>query len=91
MFSFKNLYKISNRCFRNRNNIRLNPATKARFSHWKAPEMMIVHKNAKHHRECFKTWKELERNLSNKSRIIDAEFHVQIEKEKQKWREIREK
>ena len=48
---------------------------------------MIVHKNAKHHRECFKTWKELERNLRNKTGIIDAEFHVQIEK-KQKWRAI---
>ena len=49
---------------------------------------MIVHENAKHHRECFKTWKELERNLSNKTGSIDAEFHVEIEKEKQKWREI---
>ena len=25
----------------------------AGFSQWKAPERMIVHKNAKHHRECF--------------------------------------
>ena len=41
---------------------------------------MIVHKNAKHHRECFKAWKELERNLRNKTGIIDAEFYVQIEK-----------
>ena len=56
-------------------------------SQWKAPERMIVYENAKHHRECFTTWKELERNLSNKTGIIDAEFHVQIE-EKQKSREI---
>ena len=54
----------------------------AGFSQWKAPERMIVHKNAKHHRECFKTWKKLERNLDNKTGIIDAKFHVQIEKEK---------
>ena len=60
----------------------------AGFSQWKAPERMIVHKNAKHHSECLETWKELERNLSNKTGMIDAEFHVQIEKEKQKWREI---
>ena len=60
----------------------------AEFSQWKATETMIVHENAKHHRECFKTWKELERNLSNKTGIIDAELHVQIKKEKQKWREI---
>ena len=53
----------------------------AGFSQWKAPERMIVHKNAKHHRECFETWKKLERNLSNKTKIIDAEFHVQIENE----------
>ena len=39
----------------------------AGFSQWKAPKRMIVHKNAKHHRECFETWKELERNLSNKT------------------------
>ena len=63
----------------------------AGFSQWKAPAWMIVHKNAKHHRECFKTWKELERNLSNKTGIIDAKFHAQIEKKKQKWRKIREK
>ena len=48
---------------------------------------MIVHEKAKHHRERFTTWKELERNLSDKTGIIDAEFHVQIEK-KQKWSEI---
>ena len=60
----------------------------AGFSQWKAPERMIVHENAKHHRECSKTWKELERNLSNKTGIIGAEFQVQIEKEKQKWHEI---
>ena len=56
----------------------------AGFSQWKAPERMIVHENAKHHRECVKKWKELKRNLSNKTGIIDAKFHVQIEKEKQK-------
>ena len=60
----------------------------AGFSQRKAPERMIVHKNAKHHRKCFETWKELERNLTNKTGIIDAEFHVQIDKEKQKWCEI---
>ena len=52
----------------------------AGFSQWKARERTIVHENAKHHRECFKTWKELEKNLSNKTEIIDAEFHVEIEK-----------
>ena len=60
----------------------------AGFNQWKPIERIIVHENAKHHRECFKTWKELERNLSNKTGIIDAEFHVQIEKEKQKWHKI---
>ena len=60
----------------------------AGFSQWKAPERIIVYENAKHHRECFKTWKELERNLSNKIEIIDAEFYLRIETEKQKLREI---
>ena len=61
---------------------------KAGFSQWKAPERMIVHENAKHRRECSKTWKELERNLSNKTGIINTEFQVQIENEKQKWHQI---
>ena len=63
----------------------------AGFSQWKAPKKMIVHKMLNITRECFKTWKELKRNLSKKTGIIDAEFHVQIEKEKQKWREILKK
>ena len=46
----------------------------AEFSQWKAPERMIVHENPKHHRECSKTWKEQEENLSNKTGIIDAKF-----------------
>ena len=52
----------------------------AGFSQWKALERMIVHENAKHHRECFKTWKEPERNLSNKTEIIDAGFMYKLKK-----------
>ena len=51
---------------------------------WKALERICVHENAKNHRECFTQWKE---NLSENT-IIDEELQSQIEKEKQKWRDI---
>lgn len=58
------------------------------FNQWKAPERISVHENAKNHRECFTQWKEMERNLAGNRGVIDAVFQSQIEKEKQKWRDI---
>ncbi|XP_077263727.1 zinc finger MYM-type protein 1-like [Temnothorax americanus] len=58
------------------------------FKQWKAPERISMHKNAKNHRECFTQWKEMERNLVANSGVIDAELRLQIEREKQKWRDI---
>ncbi|XP_013786221.1 uncharacterized protein LOC106470228 [Limulus polyphemus] len=55
---------------------------------WKAHERISVHENAKSHRECFTQWKETERNLAQNRGVIDAELQSQIEKEKQKWRDI---
>ncbi|XP_053101872.1 uncharacterized protein LOC128323177 [Hemicordylus capensis] len=58
------------------------------FNHWKAPERICVHENAKNHRECFTQWKKMERNVAGNRGLIDAELRSQIEKEKQRWREI---
>lgn len=58
------------------------------FLQWKAPERISVHENAKNHRECFTQWKEMERNLAENRGVIDVELQSQIEKEKQKWRDI---
>ncbi|XP_053119697.1 52 kDa repressor of the inhibitor of the protein kinase-like [Hemicordylus capensis] len=58
------------------------------FNHWKAPERICVHENAKNHWECFTQWKEMERNIAGNRGLIDAELQSQIEKEKQRWREI---
>ena len=57
------------------------------FNQWKAPTKLSVHENAKNHRMCFTQWKEMERNLVA-NRVIDMELQSQIEKEKQKWRDI---
>lgn len=58
------------------------------FNQWKAPERISVYENAKNHRECFTQWKEMERNSATNSGVIDAKFWSQIEREKQKWRDI---
>ncbi|XP_072172633.1 zinc finger MYM-type protein 1-like [Diadema setosum] len=57
------------------------------FSNWKKPERISQHENSKKHRDCFTQWKEMERNLV-RNRGIDAGLQLQIEKEKQKWRDI---
>ncbi|XP_053156027.1 zinc finger MYM-type protein 5-like isoform X3 [Hemicordylus capensis] len=44
------------------------------FNHWKAPERICVHENAKNHRECFTQWKEMERNIAGNRGLIDAEL-----------------
>ncbi|XP_022247471.1 uncharacterized protein LOC106464101 [Limulus polyphemus] len=58
------------------------------FNQWKARERISVHENVKNHRECFIQWKEVEINLAENKGVIDAELQSQIEKEKQKWRDI---
>ncbi|XP_053101887.1 52 kDa repressor of the inhibitor of the protein kinase-like [Hemicordylus capensis] len=58
------------------------------FKNWKKPERISVHENAKNHLECFAQWIEMERNIAGNRGLIDAELRSQIEKEKQRWREI---
>ncbi|XP_053146859.1 uncharacterized protein LOC128342856 isoform X2 [Hemicordylus capensis] len=58
------------------------------FNHWKAPERIPVHENAKNHREHFAQWKEMERNIAGNRGLIDAELRSQIKKEKQRWCKI---
>ncbi|XP_053147367.1 uncharacterized protein LOC128343036 [Hemicordylus capensis] len=58
------------------------------FNHWEAPERISVHENAKNHRECFLQWKEMERNVAGNRGLIEVELRSQIEKEKQRWRDI---
>ena len=58
------------------------------LTHWKAPERLTVHENAKNHRECFTQWKEMERHFAANKGIVDAELQTQIETEKQKWRNV---
>ncbi|XP_053158016.1 uncharacterized protein LOC128347425 isoform X2 [Hemicordylus capensis] len=58
------------------------------FNHWKAPERLNSHENARNHRECFTKWKEMERNLVGNGGVIDTVHESQIVKEKQKWRDI---
>ncbi|XP_071528856.1 uncharacterized protein [Panulirus ornatus] len=49
-------------------------------------ERFSVHENAKNHQKCFTQWK-MERNLAE-NRVMDTKLESQVEKQKQKWRDI---
>ncbi|XP_013776349.1 uncharacterized protein LOC106461103 [Limulus polyphemus] len=61
---------------------------KSGFNQWKTHERISVHENAKNHQEYFTQWNEMERNVAENRGVIDAELQSQIEKKKQKWRDI---
>ncbi|XP_065671898.1 zinc finger MYM-type protein 5-like [Hydra vulgaris] len=57
------------------------------FSEWKQLNPRIPeHKNSCEHRNCFTSWKEMEKNL--KGRSLDKDIQNAIQTEKEKWRNI---
>ncbi|KFM77289.1 Zinc finger MYM-type protein 1, partial [Stegodyphus mimosarum] len=62
--------------------------TESGLSSWKKPEKVTAHVNSQRHRNSFTTWKEMERRLMKKERLIDSQLQNQIATEKEKWRQI---
>ncbi|XP_048344871.1 uncharacterized protein LOC125428571 isoform X2 [Sphaerodactylus townsendi] len=58
------------------------------FDQWKRNNMVILHENGSNHRECFTQWKLMERNLAKSRGMIDTDLQTEVEKERQKWRDI---
>lgn len=57
------------------------------FSNWRHTERVHDHENSPSHRKAFTTWKEAERRLYQ-GKGIDSEVQLQIQSEKQRWRDI---
>lgn len=55
------------------------------FNKWRKPEKLQSHENSLGHRRAFTTWKEAERRIIDKTGI---DVQVQIQLEKQRWRDI---
>ena len=57
------------------------------FSKWKKIEKLYEHENSNSHHESFATWKETERQHHFVSGV-DEELQMQIQQEKNRWRDI---
>ncbi len=57
------------------------------FKNWRHTERIKDHENSSSHRKSFTTWKEAEKRLIH-GKGIDAGIEVQIQSEKQRWRDV---
>jgi hypothetical protein len=57
------------------------------FRKWKKPEKVLSHESSVSHRQAFGIWKESERRLLQQTGV-DSELQKQIQRNKQKWRDV---